>query len=126
MILEKSWNGEIHSWDYQLDYGRMLHGAMNIISSTNLIRNIGFGIASTHTGSSEDPRNQDNAEDISFPLKHPVHMLVDNRRDLAYFEQFIEPSPLRRIKNLVKDRLPPEMDRSITPYLSKLQRKLGL
>ncbi|HQW04924.1 MAG: hypothetical protein IPH05_00675 [Flavobacteriales bacterium] len=126
MIFEKSWNGEIHSWDYQLDYGRMVHGAVNIIPSNNLIRNIGFGSASTHTGSEEDPRNMDNAEDASFPIKHPMHVLVDNRRDLAYFEQFIEPSPLRRIKSLVKQTLPTNMDRSITPYLSKLQRKLGI
>ncbi len=126
MMFEKSWNGEIHSWDYQLDHGRIVHGGVNIIPSTNLIRNIGFGLASTHTGSAVDPRNRDNAENTTFPLQHPRHMLVDNRRDLSYFEQFIEPSPLRRIKNLVKHNLPSDVDRSITPYLSRLQRKLGL
>ncbi len=125
-LLESSWDGRIHSWDFQLDYGRIMHGCVNIIPNVNLIRNIGFGYGSTHTSSQLDPRNKEEAANISFPLKHPAFMIVDNRRDLTYFERYIQPSALRRFKNLVKKALPQELDKAVTPFLGKLQRKLGL
>ena len=86
-LLEASWNGKIHSWDFQLDYGRWMHGMVNVIPTVNLIRNIGFGEASTHTGNDIDPRNKDDVGEMAFPLVHPKFMVVDNRRDLAYFEK---------------------------------------
>lgn len=125
-LLECSWNGRIHSWDFQLDYGRIMNGGMNIIPNVNLIRNIGFGDGSTHTGSYLDPRNKDAAGEMTFPLKHPRFMVCDKERDLAYFEKYIEPSTLRRFKNRLKRVLPKEVDRAITPMLGRLQRKLGI
>jgi hypothetical protein len=125
-LLDGSWDGTIHSWDFQLDYGRIMHGRVNIIPNVNLIRNIGFGDNSTHTGSDLDPRNKETSSDINFPLKHPRFFMVDNERDLTYFEKYIEPSALRRFKNLVKKALPEEVDKALTPILGKIQRKLGL
>jgi hypothetical protein len=125
-MFESTFNGTIHSWDYQLDFGRWMNGAMNIIPNTNLVRNIGFGEASTHTGSEMDPRSRSKVADMPFPIVHPRCMLVDNRRDLAYFEKYIEPGMLRWIKYLVKRTLPRELDQAITPFLGNLQRKLGL
>lgn len=125
-VLERSWDGRIHSWDFQLDYGRLMHGMVNIIPSVNLIRNIGFGDSSTHTGSNKDPRNKDNASDMVFPVKHPTFFVVDNARDLAYFKKYIMPSTLRIIKDLVKSALPGKVDRALTPILGDLQRKLGI
>ena len=125
-LLEASWNGKIHSWDFQLDYGRWMHGMLNIIPTVNLIQNIGFGDASTHTGNDLDPRNKEDIGEMTFPLAHPRFVLVDNRRDLAYFEKYIEPSPLRKFKNLVKSALPEDLDKAVTPFLGNLQRKFGL
>jgi hypothetical protein len=125
-LLEASWNGKIHSWDFQLDYGRWMHGMVNVIPTVNLIRNIGFGEASTHTGNDIDPRNKDDVGEMIFPLVHPKFMVVDNRRDLAYFEKYIEPSRLRKFKNIVKSILPQKIDKAVTPFLGDLQRKLGL
>ncbi|MBK6776499.1 MAG: nucleotide-diphospho-sugar transferase [Flavobacteriales bacterium] len=125
-LLESSWDGRIHSWDFQLDYGRIVHGGMNIIPTVNLIRNIGFGDGSTHTGSHLDPRNKDAAGEMTFPLKHPTFMVCDKERDLEYFQKYIEPSMLRRMKNKLKKALPKEIDQAITPVLGKLQRKLGI
>ena len=125
-IFENTWNGSICTWDYQVDFGRWFHGMVNIIPAVNLVRNIGFGEDSTHTGNITDPRNQPNLAELEFPLVHPKHMLVDNRRDLAYFEKYIEPGLLRWFKSLVKQSLPKEVDDAITPFLGNLQRKLGL
>ena len=63
---------------------------------------------------------------MRFPLVHPRFTVVDNRRDLAYFEKYIEPSPLRKFKNVVKSILPEKLDKAVTPFLGDLQRKLGL
>lgn len=125
-VFENSWNGKIHSWDFQLDFGRWMQGAVNLIPTVNLIRNIGFGETSTHTGSDLDPRNKEDSSDIKFPLNHPLSLLVDNRRDLAYFERYIEPSTFRLIKNFVKNALPDSIDKAVTPFLGDLQRKYGL
>lgn len=125
-VFERSWDGRIYSWDFQLDYGRVMHGGVNVIPRVNLIKNIGFGDASTHTGSRKDPRNKDNASDITFPLKHPRFFVVDNDRDLVYFKKYIMPSNYRIFKELVKKALPANVDKALTPVLGDIQRKLGL
>ena len=99
---------------------------MNIIPNVNLVRNIGFGEAGTNTVSGLDPRNKDGRGAMAFPLKHPKFFLVDKDRDLAYFAKYIEPSRLRKFKDLIKRLLPAEVDKAVTPFLGKLQRKLGL
>ena len=53
-------------------------------------------------------------------------MVCDKERDLEYFQKYIEPSMLRRMKNKLKKALPKEIDQAITPVLGKLQRKLGI
>lgn len=125
-IFESSWSGHIVGWDFQFDYGRTINGAMNIIPNVNLIRNIGFGNDGTNTLSGLDPRNKDGRQAMGFPLKHPKFFLVDRDRDLAYFSKYIEPSRLRKFKDLIKSLLPAEVDKAVTPFLGKLQRKLGL
>lgn len=125
-VLGRSHDGRIHSWDFQLDYGRICNGALNVIPNVNLIRNIGFGDNSTHTGSTLDPRNKENASDIGFPLHHPKFMLVDRARDKEYFTRYVQPSALRRFKTLVKGALPKKVDQALTPILGDLQRKLGI
>lgn len=118
--------GDIRSWDYQFDLGRILNHALSIIPNTNLIRNIGFGAEGTHTVSEADRRNKVDEAEIGLPLVHPRHMLVDVERDLAYFERYIRPTLFRRVKNRIKNLLPEGMDAAITPFFSRLQKHLGL
>jgi hypothetical protein len=125
-LLEQSWNGRIHSWDFQLDFGRIANGALNIIPNTNLVRNIGFGDHSTHTMSERDPRNKENLQELQFPLRHPRFFLVDAERDLAYFSRYIEPNRFRRFKDAIKGLLPGGLDKALTPHLSRWQKRLGL
>lgn len=124
-IFENSWSGHIVGWDFQSDYSRTLNGAVNIIPNVNLIRNIGFGEAGTNTLSGLDPRNKDDRGVMTFPLKHPKFLLVDAKRDLAYFNAFIRPPLFRRFRSAVKEMLPRKLDTAITPFLSRLQKRLG-
>lgn len=125
-LFEESWNGGIHSWDFQLDYGRWMHGMVNVIPTVNQVRNIGFSGTGTNTLSDVDPRNKSETADMPFPLKHPRFFLVDRERDLVYFKRFIEPSTYRKLKLFVKGLLPSKVDKALTPHVGRIQRKLRL
>ena len=118
--------GSIRSWDYQMDLARILNRGVTCIPKVNLVQNIGFGAGGTHTVSEKDRRNKEERGEIAFPLVHPKHMLVDVRRDMAYFERYIRPSLFRKFKNAVKGLLPEKVNDALTPVLSKVQRQLGI
>lgn len=124
-LFEATWSGAIKTWDFQHDFARILHKGITIIPEHNLVRNIGFEGTGTNTVQGFDPRNVDNACDTPFPLVHPAEVVVDELRDLVYFNTFIRPPLFRRVKSTVKSLLPRQVDEAITPFLSKLQKKLG-
>ena len=125
-LFEHTWTGDIRSWDYQFDLGRICDQALNIIPARNLVRNIGFGSEGTHTVNPNDRRNREGVGGIELPLVHPPHMLVDLAWDRKYFMRYVRPTAYRRFKNALKNMLPAEIDRAITPALSKLQDRLGI
>jgi len=124
-IFEATWNGTIHTWDFQHDFARILNKGITLIPEHNLVRNIGFEGTGTNTLQGLDPRNVDNARETPFPLVHPTAIVVDEVRDLAYFNAFIRPPLFRRVKSSIKGMLPKKVDNAITPFLSRLQRRLG-
>lgn len=125
-LFEGQYVGAIRSWDYQMDLARILNGGITCIPNVNLIQNIGFGADGTHTVNEKDRRNKTDRSELAFPLVHPPHMVVDQRRDLTYFERYILPSTFVRFKDVVKHMLPTKVDEAVTPFFSKLQRQLGI
>ena len=51
--------------------------------------------------------------------------MVDAERDMAYFERSSEPTWFRKFKNAIKNLLPSSVDEAVTPFFSRIQRKLG-
>lgn len=47
--LEKTYTGEIDTWDYQYAYANLINHGLSVIPNVNLISNIGFGSEATHT-----------------------------------------------------------------------------
>jgi hypothetical protein len=125
-LFEATWDGRIRTWDFQHDLARILHRGITIIPEHNLIRNIGFSGNGTNTVSDADPRNVDNVSEMPFPMVHPDTMVVDEARDLVYFDRFIRTSNFRLFKNAVKSVLPEQVDKAVTPVLSRIQKRLGL
>lgn len=126
-LFEATWDGRIAgAWDYQFDYAKMKAGAVNIIPNVNLCRNVGFGLDATHSVDRRDPRNQEHLHSAQWPLRHPDRVEVDPERNLAYFNAYVRPPAYRRFKSRVKKMIPEKVDKAITPFLSKLQRRLGL
>jgi len=125
LLFENTWSGKIKTWDFQHDFCRILHKGITVIPEFNLVRNIGFGGDGTNTVQGRDPRDVDNASEMPFPLVHPQVMVVDKDRDLAYFNAFVRPPLFRRVKSGVKELIPKPVDDAITPFFSKLQKRLG-
>ena len=125
-LFEGQYAGAIRSWDYQMDFARILNRGVTCIPNVNLVGNIGFGADGTHTVNEHDRRNKTDQKEITFPIVHPKHMLVDQRRDLAYFEHYIQPTLYQRLKEAVKNILPTRVDEALTPLVSKVQRRLGI
>jgi hypothetical protein len=123
-LFNSTWDGSIHTWDFQHDFARILNKGITIMPELNLVRNIGFEGTGTNTVQGHDPRNLDNACEMPFPLVHPTEVVVNELRDLAYFNAFIRPPLFRRVKSSVKKMIPKKVDEAITPLLSKLQKRM--
>ena len=123
-LFEATWDGSIKTWDFQHDFARILNKGITIMPEFNLVRNIGFEGTGTNTVQGDDPRDVDNACEMPFPLVHPKRIVVDKKRDLAYFNAFIRPPLFRRVKSSVKKIIPKKVDEAITPFLSRLQKRI--
>ncbi len=125
-IFEATWDGRIPTtWAFQNDFARIYNKGCTIIPERNLVRNLGFDGTGTNTVQGVDRRDVDNVSELSFPLVHPQEIVIDNARDLVYFNRFIRPPFFRRVRTSVKNLLPNKLDEVITPYVSKLLRRIG-
>ena len=73
-IFLKVKNGAIDSWAYIWTYTIFCNSGLCINSNINLVRNIGFGEAATHTRDAS-PFSERKFFEIDMPLKHPEFIL---------------------------------------------------
>ncbi len=79
-FFKESAEGKIdHAWDYQFTFLSFIHKGLNIWPTKNLIEYIGIDSSATHTTISETEMDQNRffqttrvAEEMTFPLQHPV------------------------------------------------------
>lgn len=79
-IFERVYRGGIDTWDYQWVFANWVEGRANVMPSLNLISNIGFGPAATHTmevGKLADIERKS----MPFPLAHPTRVFKNLRAD---------------------------------------------
>jgi hypothetical protein len=76
-IFQKQYDGRISTvWDYQWTFACWIRQSLGIISSKNLISNIGFGTESTHFTLTATSQYADaTTEAMGFPLQHPPYMI---------------------------------------------------
>ena len=99
--LDRTYAGEIDSWDYQFFFLCLANAGLSIRPSVNLISNIGFGEDSTHTVRPDDDRSNLPTTAMSFPLQHPP-VAIDRRRDRKEYRKFWEFNLRKRIVSKVK------------------------
>jgi len=100
-IFQKTYQGEIDTWDFQWILSCWLQSALAIIPSSNLIENIGFGSEATHTtgtGRCEDMTTMA----MRFPMVHPTYMFPNYSADLCIGKTYFSYKIISRIKSKIK------------------------
>lgn len=73
-------SGKVDTWDYQFVFASLMNSWLNIMPTTNLISNIGFGSQATHTVADSPWANRP-AGRLTFPLRHPDAMIRSRTAD---------------------------------------------
>jgi len=68
---EMTYRGEIDTWDYQWIYARLINRMLIIIPSYNMVSNIGFTGAATHTNISGSKVDNLERYEMSLDYRHP-------------------------------------------------------
>jgi hypothetical protein len=87
-ILEEIWrdkfddiiSGRVNTWDHQWMYCLLSRKGLSAVPNVNLVTNIGFGEAATHTFTF-DRRHVVPRRSLTFPLRHPAVVEVCAKAD---------------------------------------------
>ncbi len=83
------------TWDFQWTFACWLHRGISIYPSVNLVENIGWGAAATHTQDSDSHLHRP-ARALSWPLVHPASVRTRAAFDVAAFHgNFMPPTPVK-------------------------------
>jgi len=99
MTCERVLSGAVDTWDYQWTWARLAHSGLAAVSAVNLVSNIGFGGAATHT---TNP-NLSQANLCRYPapasLRAPEGMTADRSYDRKTFLRMCEKPDVDSIVN---------------------------
>ena len=76
--------GNLDTWDSQWRLAQLLQGSWSVVPAVNLVSNIGFGRQATHTRQTLGLSANQERQSLSFPLKAPPHVAVDQAYDRRY------------------------------------------
>jgi hypothetical protein len=88
--LDKVYRGLVDTWDYQWSLACWMQGGLCVIPAKNLVQNIGFDAAATHTLAAR-PELMQAAESLSFPLAHPAQVVTDPAVEAQTWQQNFRP-----------------------------------
>lgn len=103
-LLQRTYQGDIDTWDYQLSYTLWSQNQLAVIPRMNLVENIGFGSLATHTKVAGHPLaslSKVGNERLAFPLSIPS-LVLPNTRYEAYLKRIAIPGALTEIINKMK------------------------
>lgn len=79
-------DGELNTWDYAWFYSILMNEGWCANSASNLVENIGFDHAATHTNQRRAIVSQHSkVAPAQFPLRHPDQIARDERIERAFF-----------------------------------------
>lgn len=109
---EDVYQGRLDTWDYQWVLSSWLQSRLAIMPAVNLISNIGFGPAATHTKDVSIYADMPSRE-LVFPLCHPRHVFPHPLADIYTSRGHFTVSLRRRFFNAVKDFVKSAMRRKL-------------
>lgn len=81
-MLQLVYNGKVDTWDYQWFHTIWANSGVSITPARNLVQNVGFHAEATHTHTKWDKLYASlGADEIDFPLSHPVAVLTSSDKD---------------------------------------------
>lgn len=102
---DKTFRGEIDTWDYQWVYTNFINNRIAINPSVNLISNIGFGDGATHTIGDSIFSNMD-VMPLKFPILDPKFVLANYLADsIVAKNSYSRQTVVRRIFNKLLRKL---------------------
>lgn len=123
-LLQKTYEGQIDTWDYRFTLSCWLRNQLHIVPDINLVSNIGFGQEATHTFASPEQSlyAQMPALEMAFPLRHPPYLVRQVEADSYTQNTFYHPSfftraqtKLQRMVRNVGRRLFPDRGTRLSP-----------
>jgi hypothetical protein len=100
-VFDRTYRGEIDTWDYQWIFSCWLHGMVTILPNVNLVTNLGFGPEATHTTSATEATNLCTME-MEFPLIAPATIVADHLLDQRSFRKHYNPFFVDRLIRKLK------------------------
>lgn len=94
-IIKKSFYG-YDTWDFQWVWARWINSGLTINPARNLVKNIGFGEDATHT-KLIDRKALLNADDMTFPLKHPKFVIRDAKTEKYFHKHFVKENLIKKL-----------------------------
>jgi hypothetical protein len=89
-----------YTWDYQWLFSCWTQEGLAIHPKVNLVSNIGFGDAATHTSDASNPWANLPVENLSFPLDHPPFVIRDATADRHLQKTLFDPSKINKLSML--------------------------
>jgi hypothetical protein len=90
-----------NTWDYQWFLSCWIQNGLSIVPSLNLVSNIGFGSAATHTKGVSPFANLP-LQQINFPQRHPPFLIRDMNEDIFTQTNVFDTSLLTRLNRKLK------------------------
>ncbi len=87
-IFQKTFDGEIDTWDYQMLFACWLQNGLTIVPEVNLIKNLGHGRDATHTVGPEDVLANLATQSVG-ALKHPPSVAPCPSADEQTFHNYV-------------------------------------
>ncbi|MET0167796.1 MAG: hypothetical protein ABW318_22720, partial [Vicinamibacterales bacterium] len=110
-------------WDFQWVFACWAQCGFSILPHVNLVSNIGFGAAASHTMNAADRLANVPTGELHFPLRHPDHVIRDVEQDTSIFQGIfppeIRPSLLGWLQRRCIAVLPPDVRRSLSSIRSR-------
>jgi hypothetical protein len=114
-------DGRLNTWDHQWRFAWWVAGQYAVAPSANLISNLGFGAAATHTGDMAFAATMANlpTQPMEFPLRHPDKFALDREAERYTFRQLSPwavppPGLINRLRFHFADKLPKPARRAIS------------
>lgn len=98
---------KIDTWDIQWTFSCWLNKGISIVPNVNLISNIGFSDAATHTNQLATILANTPTQELK-TITHPKQIIIDKPADLFTFKKYnlLEPFLLQRMRNWVSNKTP--------------------